>query len=138
MSDLIESLKGIVGEDHVLTAQEEREFYSMDAFWEGAVTAAVVQPGTTQELAEVVKAATDADYAVVPRGGGLSYTSGYVPKREKSITIDALRLDRIIEINETDMLVTAEAGCTWVALYEALKEKGLRIPFFGPPTACCP
>jgi len=132
MSDLIERLKGIVGEDHVLTGQKEREFYSMDAFWEGAVTAAVVQPGTTQELAEVVKATTDADYAVVPRGGGLSYTSGYVPKQEKSVTIDSLRLDRIIEINETDMLVTAEAGCTWVCLYESLKEKGLRVPFFGP------
>lgn len=131
-NDLLERLKNIVGEDHILTSLEEREYFSMDAFWNGAVVAAVVQPGSTEEMAKTVKIATEAGYAVIPRGGGMSYTSGYVPERDKSITIDTGRLDKIIEINETDMYITAQCGCTWKQLYEVLKEKDLRMPYFGP------
>jgi FAD/FMN-containing dehydrogenase len=41
-------------------------------------------------------------------------------------------MDRIVEINEQDMYVVVETGCTWRNLYEALKAKGLRTPYFGP------
>jgi FAD/FMN-containing dehydrogenase len=42
------------------------------------------------------------------------------------------RMDRIVEINTADMTVTVEAGCTWSKLYQALKEVGVRTPFWGP------
>ena len=132
MSDLIEVLREIVGVDHVLVDRAEREYHSMDAFWTDAVCAAVVRPGTQEEAMAVGRAATLADHAIVPRGGGMSYTSGYVPTRERSITLDASRLQRISEINETDGHVTAECGVTWKALNEALSERGLRTPYFGP------
>ena len=41
-------------------------------------------------------------------------------------------MDRIVEINEQDMYVVVEAGCTWAKLHEALKAKGLRTPYWGP------
>jgi len=40
-------------------------------------------------------------------------------------------MDRILEINETDMTVTVEAGCTWDKLYRALKPLGLRTLTWG-------
>ena len=38
-------------------------------------------------------------YAVFPRGGGLSYTDGYLPDRQKAVIVDLLRFKKIIEIN---------------------------------------
>lgn len=46
--------------------------------------------------------------------------------------LDCRDLNRIIEINEEDMYITAEAGCTWMQIYETLKKKALRTPYFGP------
>ena len=42
------------------------------------------------------------------------------------------RLNKIVEINETDMYVTVECGCTWAELNAALKAKNLRTPYWGP------
>ncbi len=69
--------------------------------------------------------------ALIPRGGGMSYTSGYVAPISGALIVDLGRMQRILEINETDMTVTVEAGCTWHALYEALHPKGLRTPLWG-------
>ena len=41
-------------------------------------------------------------------------------------------LDRVVEIDEADGWVTAEAGCTWRTLHDALAAVGRRTPFFGP------
>ncbi len=71
-------------------------------------------------------------FAVIARGGGLSYSAGYLPVGARSVILDMSRLTRIVEINETDMYVTVETGCTWRELYEALQSRGLRTPYFGP------
>jgi D-lactate dehydrogenase (cytochrome) len=129
---LLAALQALVGADNVLTAPEEREYHSMDAFWSGPVAAAVVRPGSRGELAEVVRAAAAAGHAVVARGGGMSYTAGYVPERASTVIVDTRRLDRILDVSDEDMLVTVEAGCTWKRLYEELAGRGLRTPYFGP------
>ena len=129
---VLDSLRQIAGNDHVLTDAEDLQFYSSDVLREADPAEVVLQPGTKEELARAVKTATDAGLAVIPRGGGLSYTDGYLPLRSHSMIVDMRRLDRIVEINTQDMFVTVEAGCTWKALFEALKAKGVRTPYFGP------
>ena len=129
---LIPKLQAIVGADHVITDLAERTFYSTDVFFEGAPADVVVQPASKEELARAIAEATRAGHAVVPRGGGMSYSAGYVPERSNSIIVDTRRMNRIVEINAEDMYVTVECGVTWKQLYEALKEKGLRTPYFGP------
>jgi FAD/FMN-containing dehydrogenase len=131
-ADLITSLRGIVGDVHVLTAEADRRFFSHDIYGPGELAACVVQPGTVDELGAAVAAATSRGFAVVPRGGGSSYTGGYLPDRPRSVMVDARRLDRIVEVNTDDMYVTVECGITWKALYLALREKGVRTPFWGP------
>lgn len=125
-------LQAIVGAEHVITDRAERKFYSTDVFFEGKPAEVVVQPANKEELARAVAEATNAGYAVVPRGGGMSYSAGYVPEREASVLVDTRRMNRIVEINAEDMYVTVECGVTWKQLYDALKEKGLRTPYFGP------
>jgi D-lactate dehydrogenase (cytochrome) len=126
------ALQAIVGADHVNTDQAARAYYSEDLFFQGPAAAAVIAPGSREKLASCVAVITSHGFAVVPRGGGLSYTGGYVPQSENSILIDTRRLDEIVEINQDDLYVTAECGCTFAALHAALTPLGLRIESFGP------
>lgn len=126
-------LARIVGAEHVLGSEHERRFYSTDlSYSEDEIAAVVVRPGNAEELAACVGAATAAGMAVVPRGGGMSYTGGYQPERADSVLIDMLRMNRILDLNAEDMYVTVEAGCTWKDLYEALAKDDVRTPYFGP------
>lgn len=131
-TELIATLRGLVGDGHVLTAEADRRFFGHDIYGPGKLAACVVQPGSVDELRGAVAAATSRGFAVVPRGGGSSYTGGYLPDRTASVMIDARRLDRIVEVNADDMYVTVECGITWKQLYLALRDKGLRTPFWGP------
>jgi D-lactate dehydrogenase (cytochrome) len=79
-SSLLTDLTAIVGKDHVLTGDADREFYSMDVYNQLKLPLAVVQPGSVGELQRVVRTATSTGVAVVPRGGGASYTEAQ-PRR---------------------------------------------------------
>ena len=131
-TDLVSVLGAAIGKKYVLTDQESLEFYSMDIYRSIEVPIAILQPGSVEELQEVVRVATGLDIAVVARGGGASYTDGYLPTTSESIIIDTTRLNKIVEINEEDMYVIVESGVTWAEMYEALSTKNLRTPFWGP------
>lgn len=128
----LEGLRRILGPEHVVVEDARRVLHAQDVFRKADPVLAVLRPGSVEELSATVKACAEAGLAIVPRGGGMSYTDGYVPVRSDSVSLDLSRLNRIIAINETDMTVTAEAGVTWAALREALAAKGLRTPYWGP------
>ncbi|MGH8530402.1 MAG: FAD-binding oxidoreductase, partial [Nevskiales bacterium] len=90
---------------------------------------AVAQPRSQQELLEVLDWAQSHGYAVIPFGAGSSVVGGVTPEGMKAypgcVTVSLRGLNRIIEINETDQVVHAEAGILGPALDEALKTKGL-------------
>jgi FAD/FMN-containing dehydrogenase len=132
-SSLLSALASIVGPEHVLAGDEDRAFYSQDIYAQAAHRVALaVRPGTVEELAATVAAITGAGHAVLPRGGGASYTGGYLPERAEAVCVDTRRLDRVVEVDAGDMYVVVEAGCTWKSLAAALRGKGLRTPFWGP------
>jgi D-lactate dehydrogenase (cytochrome) len=128
---LLASLAQAVGAENLVVDLAERRFYSTDLYSQGEICAAAVRPQDSAALARAVGLATGAGYAVVPRGGGLTYVGGYTPTRAKTITIDVAGLNRIVEISAADMFITVEAGVTWKQIYDALKPLGLRLPFFG-------
>lgn len=129
--DLGGVLAGIVGADHVLMGEADRDFYGTDVYRQLEMPAAVVRPGTVAELQAVVKAAYEMGAPVVMRGGGASYTDGYLQKLPGGITIDSGRL-KGIEVDAVNGVVTVEAGVTWAELMEHLKPMGLRTSFQGP------
>ena len=112
----------IVGKDHVLTGESDRQLYSRDVyFWDQApLVEAVVRPVSATEVAAVLRLARSKGLAVAPRGGGVSYTGGYVPVREGTLLLDLSRLNEIHEVNVPDLYVTVGAACTWQQLDEAL------------------
>lgn len=128
---LEQDLRALLGNDGVSSDVESRRFHSTDMLAAGETCDLVIHPASVEELTQAVKLVAKADFAVVPRGGGLTYVRGYTPSSKRVVTLDLRRMNRIVEINEEDMYVVVEAGTTWRQIYEALKPRGLRLPFFG-------
>lgn len=130
--NIIDHISQAIGAAHVLTGAVDREFYAMDVYNFRELPIAVVQPGSLEDIQAIARIAAGAGVALVPRGGGASYTDGYLPTTPNSLLVDTGRMDRIIEINAEDMYVTVEPGITWADLTARLGERGLRTAFWGP------
>lgn len=128
---LATELANCLGNGRVITDQAERRLLSSDLYMEDAVCAVAIRPADTPSLARAVRLATEAGYAICPRGGGLSYTGGYVPASPRSVVVDTRDLAGIRELSVEDMVITVGAGTTWEAIDKALAAEGLRLPFFG-------
>ncbi len=115
----------------VLTDEASLDFYAHDIYSRGADLAAVVRPKDKHQLAVAVKAATDAGHAVAPRGGGMSYTGGYTQDAPGTVLFDLAQMNRVLEVDDVNMTVTVEAGCTWADLRERLAHHNLRTPMWG-------
>ena len=131
-ADLRRGLRDVLGGGSIREGEADRRFFSHDIWEAGETAAAVIRPETVEDLAAAVGLVTGAGFSVIPRGGGLSYTGGYLPERRSSVIVDTRGLDRVIEVNTADMYVTVEAGCTWQQLSEALAGTGTVTPFGGP------
>ncbi|MGD1957063.1 MAG: FAD-binding oxidoreductase [Sphingomonadales bacterium] len=130
---LIKQLTQLLGADGVILDEGQRKLLSTDlSFRPSEIADIVIAPDTVDGRSHAVEAATKAGYAIVPRGGGMRYTSGYTPENQQSVLIDMKRMNKIIEVNTEDMYVTVETGCTWKELYEALAPSGVRTPYWGP------
>ncbi len=106
------------------------ELYAHDVFASGRRPLAVLRPQSVEQLAQAVAAATAAGLAIVPRGGGMSYTQGYLCDRD-ALLVDTASLDRIVAVNESDLTATVEAGVTWEQLHRHLQPLGLRARTWG-------
>ena len=129
----VDAIRQAVGTERVRDDAETRDYYANDIFWQpGIPPLAVILPKSREEAALAVRTATEHGLAVVPRGGGMSYTKGYLPDRADAVVVDMRGLDRIIEVSAEDRYVTVEAGCTWEAVNAALAGTGLRTGYWGP------
>ena len=127
------ALRQIAGNEAVSDDLALRTLYSQDIWREGAaVGAAVATPTSLENLSQIVAEAGARKFAIAIRGGGMSYTAGYVAESDRTLILDLSALNQVVEINAANMTVTVQAGCTWKTLYEALKPLGLRTPFWGP------
>lgn len=129
---LKDDLTAIVGDKNVRDDEATRALYSQDIWSAGSsMVRYVVTPRSIAQIAQVVSVAYAANVAVVPRGGGMSYTGGSIPESENSISLDMAQMDNIVSIDGKNMTVTVEPGCTWAKLHAALSPLGLRTPFWG-------
>ncbi|MBU2879002.1 MULTISPECIES: FAD-binding oxidoreductase [Aliiglaciecola] len=126
-----DKLCDIVGAEQCLTGTAGAAFYT-DVYRQLEVPDAVVRPTTVEQLQQLVAFTNEHDICVTIRGGGASYTDGYLPAVKGVVILDLSLLNKIVEINETDGYVTVEAGVTWSALKDELDKRNLRTPFWGP------
>jgi glycolate oxidase FAD binding subunit len=116
---LDDHIRGIVGDAHVQPTDPD------DAV-AGVLPQRVIEPGTEQELAAVLRCANDRGLAVIPRGGGTKLGWGNPPSRV-DLVLSTTRLNRLIQHAWADLTVTVQAGCTVALLQAALAQHGQRL-----------
>jgi len=138
-------LEDVVGPDYITTRESDRLVYSTDWSWMAQMwldrgqplplADYIVHPAKPTEIAEIIKIANNYHIPVIPWGGGSGTQGGTLPIYG-GIILDTKRMHRILEINETALTVTAQAGINGTQLEWALNDKGLTLPHY-PASANC-
>lgn len=87
---------------------------------------AIVWPKTTEDVVAIVRLANRTRTPIVPRGMGGAGGVSAIPAEAGSIVIDMGRMNRVIDIDESTMSITAEAGCTMGKVRHELATRGYR------------
>jgi len=120
-------LAAIVGEAHLRLDEESRATYGVDALRRGHAADAVVLPGSTTEIAAIAKLCHETRTPLVARGAGTGYTGGAVPVAG-GVVLSLERLNRILEIDEANLLAVVEPGVITGDLQDAVERVGLWYP----------
>ena len=124
---IINELKSIVGKDNVFTSKADRICYSYDATQQSFLPDVVVHPGSTDEISRVMKLANRELIPVFPRGAGSGFTGGSLPTRG-GIVMCTERMDRILLIDEENLVATVEPGVVTEHFQKAVEKLGLFYP----------
>jgi FAD/FMN-containing dehydrogenase len=125
--DGVRALTAIVGEAHVLTDPDVTAGFTTD--WTGRFrgrTPAVVRPGTTDEVAALVRWAAETKTALVPQGGNTGLVGGSVPLAGE-VVVSLRRLDSLGPIEATAGQVTVGAGATLESVQRHVAAGGLEL-----------
>lgn len=122
----VNKLIDIVGEDYVITNPSQKISYMYDQVEVAMRPAAnensiVVKPKDAEEISKIMKYANENNMVVVVRGGGTGLCGACTPVRE-SIILSTERLNKIVEIDEDNMVAVLEAGVTLFDLLEELEK----------------
>ena len=127
---LIEQAWQSLGPKVVITDPKEIEPWASD--WRGRVhgaAPALLAPGSTEEVAAIVRLATEHRVPLVPQGGNTGMAAGATPPADGSALLLSLRrMNRIRSINAENRLAVAEAGVVLATLHDAAHDVGMRFP----------
>jgi glycolate dehydrogenase FAD-linked subunit len=124
---LVDALTARLGAAHVKTDEPSRTIYGTDALKRGHPADIVVLPGNTEEVASVVRLCAERRIPIVPRGGGTGYTGGAVPSHG-GVVVSLERMNRILEIDEANLLAVVEPNVVTGDLQDAVEQVGLFYP----------
>ena len=119
------ALADAVGERAVLADADVRAPYERD--WTGRYggrARLVVRPGSTEEVAGVLRACAEHGAAIVPQGGNTGLVGASVP-RGGEVVVSLARLTELGEVDRASAQVSAGAGVTLAALAEHVRPAGL-------------
>lgn len=127
--EFLEKLAAAIGSQHVRTDAASREAFGTDALalTPGTPAEAIVFPGSTSDVAAVVRLCAAARVPMTPRGAGTGYTGGAVPTHG-GIVISLERLNRILEIDPSDLVAVVEPHVVTAALQTEVASQGLFYP----------
>lgn len=127
---LHDDLVALLGQAHVLTGADLARYRSE---WSGHFRpdpAIVARPGTTEEVAAVMKIAARHGVPVVPVAGLTGLVGGAMTRGGLMVSVE--RLNRIREVRAGTRLAVVEAGVVLARLHEAAEAQGLYFPlWFG-------
>ncbi|QFT21157.1 putative FAD-linked oxidoreductase [Pseudomonas sp. THAF187a] len=137
--DLLPALRDALGEAGLITDAERMQSYLSD--WRNAYrgqAAAVLRPGTTEEVAAAVRLCAQAGVALVPQGGNTGLCGGSIPDASGAqMVLSLTRLKRIREVDVANATITVEAGVILQQLQDAAAEVGRLFPLsLGAEGSC--
>jgi FAD/FMN-containing dehydrogenase len=127
---LLDAIRAIVGERGLLTDPADTAGYVEDwrRLYRGTARA-VIRPGSTDELARVVRLCAAAGAPIVPQGGNTSMVGGATPSENGSqVVLNLSRMTRVRDIDPLDLTMTVEAGVTLKAAQSAAADAGCLLP----------
>ena len=131
--EIVSQLIDLVGRDQVVTDETVLQESSVDRFrrfeafhgvFQLPVPAAVVQVNSTQDVAKVLAFANANKVNVVPRTGHSATEGGLETALENSIVVDGSGMNKIINIDITNMQATVQCGVSLQELDDRLRESG--------------
>jgi FAD/FMN-containing dehydrogenase len=129
MKDLLGELRSIVGTANVLG---DGDLSAWEVDWRKRYRGkalAVVRPGSTAEVAALVKACAAHGTSIVPQGGNTGLVGGSVPDASGTQVLMSLaRMNRVRGIDAANSTMTVDAGCVLQAVQEAAAAQGLLFP----------
>lgn len=124
--------KNVVGEENLSTQEADTKSHagsewSSYSIQEGDVPFAVIRPGSTEEVAEVMKICHKRKIPVTGYSGGTSL-EGHFAATRGGICIDFSRMDKLLALHKEDLDVVVQPAMGWELLNEELAEHGLFFP----------
>ena len=126
-SRIIAELKRIVGAENVATERQDLICYGYDATQMEFLPDAVIHPGSTEEIARILKLANTERFPVFPRGAGSGFTGGALPKGG-GIVLVVTRLNRILRIDTENLIAEVEPGVVTEQFQIEVEKLGLFYP----------
>src|SRR5690606_737268 len=132
-ADALAEMRSIVGDEWVFTEPEDlntyRDFYSV--LWgepEERVASAAVAPASVEEVQAIVRIANEGRIPLYPisTGRNLGY-GGPAPVYSGSVVLDLKRMNRILEVSESNASCLVEPGVTYFDMYRHLQQTGSKL-----------
>lgn len=117
----------IVGNEWFLDTPEDLATYSYDAFLPEFRPDAVIIPGSTDEISEIMRVANREKINIIPRGAGTNICGSSVA-RKGGIIIAFHRMNRILEIDHENMCAVVQPGVVNADLQKEAARYGLMYP----------
>ena len=124
---VVDRLRAVVGAAHLRTDADTCTTYGADALRRGHPADAVVTPADAIEIAGIARVCFDTRTPLVPRGAGTGYTGGAVPVHG-GVVLSLERLNRILDIDEGNLLAVVEPNVVTGDLQDAVERVGLFYP----------
>lgn len=126
---LVDELVQIVGRPYVLGG-DDAVSYTVD--WRGRYSGkalAVVRPGSTDEVAQVLRWCREHNVPVVPQGGNTGLCGGATPDDSgRAIVLSLTRLNAIRSVDTANDTMVVEAGCILQAVQQAARDVDRLFP----------
>ncbi|MBD3266160.1 FAD-binding protein [bacterium] len=125
--EILKRLQTIFPRDRVSQNEVDLLTYAYDATKKQYLPQVVVWPETAEEIAALFKLATETHIPVYPRGAGTGMTGGALALRG-GILFSLERMNKILELDEKNRLITAQAGVVLETLKQYAQQHGLFYP----------
>ena len=123
-----DQLKAIVGSEFVCTSSEDLDRYSRCTIPWQKRCAAVVFPGSGEEVSRVIKLAGEHGLTIWPFSTGKNWGYGAsLATEDGAIVLILERMNRVLEVNEELAYVVIEPGVSYQQLNAYLRETGSRL-----------